>query len=444
MPASLPRAFATLAATLLIAWALPGCAEDSAPGTARDAGQHAGRTVVVWISIDGFRPDYLERVPTPTLDRLIREGAYSLSHEPVFPSLTFPSHVSMVTGVTPGVHGIPGNSYYDTVDGETRRYPPEAALLDAEAIWITAERQGVRTGVKDWPVSHAQTGDVRASHFGTGYVGSLSDDVRLRQVIDVWSNDTDEPPLQLLMGYAVATDRPGHRYGPDAPEMDDAIAETDALLQRFLDQVMTVWNEKHGPQDTLYIVITSDHGMSEVHSMVNPFHLLGVDGRRDVTIVNSGNVANVFLDKIEPESARQAMVRHMTLAAAEHDFAQTYPRGATPERWGFEHPTRTGDLIVVLDKGYTFSGRVRDAVVGDVHEHDGPLGMHGYDPATNPEMNTIALFWRYPKPLGGVDLGHTHALQLHPTIARLLNIDPAPKATAAPIELEVGVGVGAY
>ena len=433
MPARAPRALLAL-----LVWFVNAAAPNAAA-----APQDVPRTVVVWVSIDGFRPDYLDRAPTPTLDRLMREGAYSLSLEPVFPSLTFPSHVSMVTGVTPGVHGIPGNAYYDTTDGELRRYPPEAALLHAEPIWITAERQGVRTAVLDWPVSHSQTGDVTAAHFGTGYDGRLTDEVRLGQALDAWRNDDHKQPLQLVMGYAVATDSTGHQHGPDAPELTPVIAATDALLGRVLEQVKSIWSERAGPEDTLYVVVTSDHGMSEVHSVVNAFNLLGVSGRRDVTIVTSGNVANVFLDKIEPESARRALLRSMTEAAAKHDFVQTYPRGATPERWGFEHPTRTGDLVVVMDKGYTFSGRLRDAIVGDVREHDGPLGMHGYDPATNPEMNTIAIFWRYPEPLGGADLGHVHALQLHPTIARLLNITPAPEANAAPIDLEAAVGAGA-
>lgn len=408
---------------------------------ASDAPVAKGRTVVVWLSFDGVRPDYIERARTPTFDRLIREGAYSGAHEPVFPSLTFPSHVSQSTGVTVARHGIPGNSYYDAADGQTRVYPAEAALLCAEPIWVTAERQGVRTAVYDWPVSHSQTGEVCASYFGTGYDSRLSDDVRLAQVLDAWRSDHNEKPLQLLMGYAVGADRAGHAHGPDSAEVVFAMEEADAALARFLEAALAHWETAMTPDDTLYVVISSDHGMSAVHTMVNPHRLLGVEGRNDVTIVSSGNVANVFLDTIEPESARRALVAQMKQAAAAHGFAHTYARGESPEQWGYEHATRTGDLNVVLDNGYVFSRRPR-VVAAPVAEHDGPQGMHGYDPATNPEMNTIAIFWRHPEPLGGVELGPTHALQLHPTVARLLGVLPAPHATATPIELEA-VGAAA-
>lgn len=394
----------------------------------------AGHTTVVWISVDGMRYDYLDRAETPTFDRLFAEGAFSRELVPVFPSLTFPSHVSQATGVLPAQHGIPGNSFFDAATGEFHRYPGSAQLLESEPIWITAERQGVRTAVIDWTVSHAQEGPVTASYFGQGYNARLSDEERLDQLLEVWRNDDHDKPLGLLIGYFVGPDSPGHRHGPESPAMVPVIERADTTLDWFFNEVYSHWNERKGEHDTLYLVVTTDHGMSTVHSLVNINHLLNIDGRRDIRTVTSGNVANVFLDRIEPQSARDRAIAHMEQAASEHDFVQFFRRGTTPEHWGFEHPTRTGDAVLVLDTGYTFSSRPETAVDA-VSNYDGPLGMHGYHPETNPEMNGIGVIWKSGDPLGGIDVGRFHSLQIHPTLCAILGIESAPNATADPIDL---------
>lgn len=113
-------------------------------GPEESANEAPPLTAVHWISIDGVRPDYLERGDTPFFDRLIAEGAYSLEHEVVFPSFTFPSHVSQATGVPVREHGIPHNRFHDSETGRTHSYSGDSRLLEAEPIWTTAARQGLR------------------------------------------------------------------------------------------------------------------------------------------------------------------------------------------------------------------------------------------------------------------------------------------------------------
>ena len=97
-----------------------------------------GRAVVVWISIDGLRPDYLDRGATPLFHRMIREGAYSKQLMTIFPSLTFPSHDAEATGTPAGMHGIPANDFYDTATHQQYNFPKFAEMLQAEPIWLTA------------------------------------------------------------------------------------------------------------------------------------------------------------------------------------------------------------------------------------------------------------------------------------------------------------------
>ncbi len=397
--------------------------------------------VVVWISIDGFRWDYLDKAETPVLDRLRAEGAYTHAYVPVFPSLTFPAHVSQVTGTPVSQHGIAANAFYCRDEGEVLSFPGPSRLLGAEPIWITAERQGVRTAVLDWPVSHSQEGGVTATRFGSGYNPRMTDDARLGQVLDAWREHEGDRPLRLLMGYAVATDSPGHRYGPDAPEMVGVIAEADALVGRFLDEIMKLRREKMHPDDELYFIMTTDHGMSKVEHIVNPLVLLGIQGRREIRVVNSGNVANVYLGGIEPERERQRAIGAMLAEIEKHPFAKAFRFEDLPERLGYAHPGRVGDLVVIMDRGYTFSRRV-EGLMSTPEEQGGPLGMHGYDPESNPDMYGFSVIWRYPTPLGGIDLGRVHSMQMHPTVAQILGIAPSPHAVTGPVELPVPAGAG--
>ncbi|HRP61814.1 MAG TPA: alkaline phosphatase family protein, partial [Phycisphaerales bacterium] len=120
---SLLFASLVLAAIALPAWqavSSPPAVTRQAPALEVDA---AGRATVVWISVDGVRPDYLERGELPFLSKLMREGAVSRQLVPVFPSLTFPSHVSQATGVTAEKHGVTANSFIDKTDWRNHRYP---------------------------------------------------------------------------------------------------------------------------------------------------------------------------------------------------------------------------------------------------------------------------------------------------------------------------------
>jgi predicted AlkP superfamily pyrophosphatase or phosphodiesterase len=145
----------------------------------------------------------------------MQEGAYTKQLTPAFPSLTFPSHTTEATGVYVDGHGIPGNAFYDTSTGQTVRFPDDSSLVRAEPIWITAERQGVRTAVIDWPLSGLETGPVKADYFNDAFDNNLTDAQRVQKLIDVWTSDKGATPLRLLIGYMHDTDVVGHSKGPD-------------------------------------------------------------------------------------------------------------------------------------------------------------------------------------------------------------------------------------
>ncbi len=409
----------------------------AAIGAQSEGPDSSGNTVVIWISIDGVRPDYIERSETPFFDRMMREGAYSLALEPVFPSLTFPNHASQATGRTVDGHGIPMNAFFDREARRHYSFPGLPELLLAEPIWTVAERQGRRTIVKDWVMSYGEFDGTAAAYHGARYDGRLADRERIQIVLDTWRKDDNEEPVRLLMGYMDHPDKIGHRYGPDSPEIEASMEKMDEHMSTFMEEALEIFRERMSPEDSLYLLVTSDHGMSTVHTAVNPYVLTGVsreesDGERAL-VVTSGSIAHVYILDQGGERERLRRIRRVARTAAQHDFVSVFRPHELPEHWGYLHPTRTGDVIISLDKGHTFN-RGTPGLTGAQEDVGGHIGMHGYDPADNPEMNGILLAWRYPQPMDGVDLGLTHALQLHATIANWLDIEPAEGAYTRGIE----------
>jgi predicted AlkP superfamily pyrophosphatase or phosphodiesterase len=388
--------------------------------------------------MDGFRHDYMERTRLPFFERMVREGAYSRQFKPVFPPVTFPSHSSEATGVTVALHGIAENSFYDSSTHQEYRFPTDSALLTAEPIWLTAARQGARSLVFDWPLSQNEKGPVRAAYSSdAGFDHALDDTKRLGHVLDTWRGDVPgkDGPLRLLMGYVVGTDPPGHQYGPEAPEMAAALQKLDGVVGTFFDSAVAQWKLRAGPEDRLYVLLTTDHGMDTVKHVVNLQKVLELPQHAPGIVLSvTGNLGSIFLDPPPPPAEREARLAALEAKLANYPFAHVYRREKLPEKWGYAQPTRVGDLLVVLPSGYNFDP-LGAAPVADLAPDGEPKGMHGYPVEEDPKMEGVTFIWRWPKLIGGVDLGEVDWDQYHPTVARWLGIQPAPGAKGRPIVL---------
>lgn len=414
----------------------------TANGPGPDRAADGGRAVVVWLSIDGVRGDYLEHASTPNLDRLMAAGASSRQLMPVFPSLTFPSHVSQATGRPVSGHGIPANGFYDGLVGQNYQYPGDSQLLLCEPIWRTAPRQGIRTAVLDWPLSYQQRGNVRTDYYLDGYRGDLSDEQRLQQLVDVYRADPATEPLRLLMGYMSAVDSVGHRYGPLAPQTTAAMQAADQQLGDFLQQMLELFREKMEPQDSFYLLISTDHGMAEVTHYVSLEQLVGQPLASSAFLSTGGNLGHVHLRRVPRGPQRQQAAAELAERLATHRYLRAFTRDQLPEPWEYQHPGRVGDVVVVLEPGHTFQrGLTTDRVpIGQV---SGPRGMHGYPVEDCPDMLGLLLLWRYPQPLPAIDWGPVDSLRLHATVADILGIEPAELARQPGLSLEQPAGASA-
>jgi predicted AlkP superfamily pyrophosphatase or phosphodiesterase len=286
----------------------------------------------------------------------------------------------------------------------------------------------VRSAVIDWPISYAQQGPHRADYFGTKFEKDLVDAQRLDQLLETWRNDSGSPPLRLLIGYIPSVDSAGHKYGPEAPEMRQALLTADMLLEGFIARAQQIFRQKMRPDDRLIFLFTTDHGMSPMRQQFIVEDILGDQLSASLLITHSGNVANIHLDN--PNLADEVLKK---LKAAPH--VRTWKRSELPERWQYAHPTRTGDVVAVLDVGYGWKSRPKPTTTPATKPVEPQKGNHGYAVEEDPDMMGFMLIWSPQESLGGKDLGRVDSLALHPTVAKWLGIKPAERAIASPIAI---------
>lgn len=171
--------------------------------------------------------------------------------KPSFPSVTFPNHYTMMTGLHPESHGIVGNSFYDpTLEEEFYYTNPEHSMQakwwSAEPLWVTAEDQGVRTAIHMWPGSEANIPDVEPTYLDhynkselLGHKANRIFELLVQrpgpQEIEADPSLADGPQRpQFIAAYIPEVDSIGHQYGPDSPEMLETIGHVDLFIRSTL------------------------------------------------------------------------------------------------------------------------------------------------------------------------------------------------------------------
>ncbi len=366
---------------------------------------------VILISLDGVRHDTIDRGPFPALDRIAREGLRAERLIPVFPSSTFPGHVSLATGATPDVHGIVDNEFWDRARGERFDYDNDASWIEAEPLWATAERQGVPAATYFWVGSETDWRGVGARHRIAPFDSGVGEAEKVAQ-ITAWLDLPEAERPRLVMSWWHGADRAGHRYGPDHPE----VAATLAAQDHHLGDLLAALDARDAWSHTT-LVLVSDHGMTTAEHTIPLKQALaeaGVDPR-----VETGSAVThlFFTDEAERDRAAAALAG---LAGVRVDRREDLPASAS-----FAHPDRTGDLVVRALPGHTFRRGGLLAQVGDLLGER--RGFHGYAP-DHPDM--AGIFVAMGRGIeAGARIGPIAMIDVAPTIAALLGIDPPQHAT---------------
>ena len=266
---------AGLSATLALA--LAGCATAAKPGASASAPPLAAvvarQPVTILVSIDGFRPDYLDRGVTPNLARLVA-GGVSAAMRPSFPSITFPNHWTLVTGLVPDRHGVVGNLMDDPArpdDHFTMSSDDPFWWNAAEPIWVSAEKAGIRSATMFWPGANVAWGGVREAGAKHGAVTggvrpqdwaqfnqAITGSQRVATVVD-WMRRPAAIRPRLVTLYFDTVDTAGHEFGPDSPQVTEAARGVDAAIGQLVDSLRSLGQPAN-------LVIVADHGMAATSS----------------------------------------------------------------------------------------------------------------------------------------------------------------------------------
>ncbi len=407
----------TLPLRLALVVVLLVSAASAEPAAAEDS------TVIV-LSWDGMRHDYPDRGAFPGLARLIREGARADRLVTVFPSSTFPGHVSLATGTYPDRHGIVGNHFFDRERG-SYRMESDADWLLAEPVWIAAERQGVIAATYFWVGSESDWRGRGTRHRESPFDGSRPEAAKVDRILE-WLQLPEADRPRLIMSYWAGADRIGHRFGPDSNRVTDQIAAQDLQLQRLLRGL-----DRLDRWASTTLLIVSDHGMAESHRYTDLRGMLagaGIGAR-----VTGSTVAHVYLDDPDDHARAGELLRGI-------EGARAYAGSALPHWMRLSHRTRTGDWLVVASPPLTFSRPAgwEGAVVATLSMAGWTFGSHGYAP-DHPDMPGMFLALGRGVP-AGARLPVMHQVDLAATIAALLGIEPPLDSEGRPVPgLEIPV-----
>ena len=360
--AGLQRALLVIALCLL-----SGAFTSAAPGDVVNL-----KPTLILVSIDGFRADYLAGYKPPNLIALSREGVRAKWMTPSYPSLPFPHHYTIATGLYPQDHGIVGNDIYDPVSGASFSMSKQDAVRDArwwggEPIWVTAEKQGQRAGAYFFPGTETEICGVRPTYWKP-YDEKVPNFERVDAALSwLFFLFFRRPTLFTL--YFSDVDHAGHDASPDSTEVAEAVATVDAAVGRLIDGLKT-----RGIYEQANIIIVSDHGMASV----NPAHITLLDNYFDLKkaerVVWGAQLTHIF-----PKTGEEATLQQ-SLKGARLGHARCYRKRDIPARFHYRDSPRIGPIVCMADEGWRMMSRRRyeeDRQNGKIPDH--AIGAHGYD-----------------------------------------------------------------
>ena len=412
---------------------------------------------VVLVSIDGLAASYLDdpRAELATLRMLAKQGASARGMITSFPSVTWPSHTSLVTGVQPARHGVIGNSVWNRTLGRAVTYIGDPELTKDEAIKVptlydAAHKAGLKCGSVIWPccndarslnwvIPDAGKAELHARYTTLGFIEELS-----KAGIDAsklgewgWSKDRSterdvlytnvanyllsEKKANLVLVHLITPDGVEHAYGPHTPEAYAAVKESDQ-------RIAEIWTALQKPplagNSTLFVV--SDHGFAPYEKFIRPnvvlkeLGLIGTDPQNKVTSRQAWCVAqggSAFIYVLDAASkADIARTLRQRLTALEGVAAVVEPDQYA--KYGLPRPeanAESPDFVLLTGSGYSFN----EALTGDAVGGAGGLkGSHGHDPSPTYMHATFVAAGAGIK--SGVKLDIIQNVDVAPTIAKLL------------------------
>lgn len=370
--------------------------------------QQTPRPYVVLVSLDGFRYDYAERYHAEHLLALGKAGAAAEAMIPSFPTVTFPNHISLVTGQYPEHHGIVGNSFWDPAMKQSYamgQAATESAFYHFKPLWVVAEEQHVKAAAMFWPTSDAEIDGIRPTYWSL-YDGRFGNEQRVAKVLD-WLKLPEEQRPHMITLYFSDVDSAGHSSGPDSTRTEEAVKRVDGLIGELWDGIKTL-------PIPVNLIVVSDHGMQTAAGSVN---LSDFTDLSKVRVVTEGPVAFIYAPDTQTSEQVYAALKDKS---PKFDI---YRRKETPAAWHFSENARSGDLVVCVKEAVSITtGPPRVRPAGSAQKGGGASGVHGFEPAAFPTMNGI-FYAAGPNVRPGVVLQPFENVNVFPFILKILELE---------------------
>jgi predicted AlkP superfamily pyrophosphatase or phosphodiesterase len=375
--------------------------EHIAQGRKNDAAQ-LKKPYVILISADGFRHDYAERYKATHLLALSHDGVQATSMIPSYPSVTFPNHYSIVTGMYPSHHGLVNNSFLDEKTGERYSMGAKTKVRDGKwyggtPLWVLAEQQHMIAASMFWVGSEAEIKGLRPSYY-YDYTEQITVEKRIN-IVKNWLSLPEDKRPHLITFYLSEPDHAGHSYGPDAPQTETAV--------KMVDSVIFALTKAIEPLGLLVnYVFVSDHGMTAVdreHPIATP---QAIDTAKYI-IASSGTLMD-----IHAKNKADIMPLYETLKSSEKDY-KVYLKSNMPVHFHYsaqdDRMNRIGDILLVPEWPKVFSNRKPG------------IGHHGFDPTVVKDMHATFLAWG-PAFKNQVKIPSFENVNVYPLIANILGL----------------------
>jgi predicted AlkP superfamily pyrophosphatase or phosphodiesterase len=331
---------------------------------------------VILISLDGFRYDYAEKYNAVNIKALSATGVKAESMIPSYPSLTFPNHYTLVTGLYPSHHGLVSNYYYapnrhDSYGMRDARTVKDGTWYGGTPLWVLAEEQHILSASFYWVGSEAAIKGKLPTYY-YNYNEAIPNTRRV-EIIKDWLMLPPEKRPHLITVYFPETDHIGHKYGPDATETGVAVKVVDLAIGQLADAVRSTGLP-------VSFIIVSDHGMAKI-DLQKQMPLPAVVDTSHFIIPRGSELVMLYAKK-----KKYIKQTYKKLKAQEKDYT-VYLKKNMPANLHYskkdDRNNHIGDILLLPTWPATFY----------IKKPDTDIGSHGFNPYVVKEMQASFYAW---------------------------------------------------
>ena len=370
--------------------------------TKNDPSQYK-KPYVILISADGFRADFTEKYEASFLQTISKKGVRAKFMQPSYPSVTFPNHYTIVTGLYPSHHGLVDNTYIDVATGKqysmgNKKMVSEGKWYGGTPLWVLAEQQKMISASFFWVASEADIQGVKPTYH---YIYNEQTTIGKRiQTVKDWLSLPEERRPHLITLYFPDVDHDAHTYGPEDPRVKKSV--------QFVDSSINALQKALAPLNLpINYVFVSDHGMTTV-DVDNTIGLPAAVDKNDFNVPWGDALLHLYAkDTSKIESTYQALKQ-------DNRFT-TYKLDETPDYWHYKKSddwhNRLGDLILVPKSIHQ---------VFNLGTRKPTPGKHGFD---NKEVDMRASFMAWgPAFKKGLLIDGFENVHVYPLLANILGL----------------------